>query len=798
MNENGIKTGIQKKFFVITVSLIVFICASLVVFFMMTFRRELRFELEKRGLTEVKSLAYDAKYGAITEDQFIINHIISGRINKPDIAYLEINPEAGPPLAKKTRPGYETVFKMGNPVIILENGVEMELLQAENGESVYEFRAVIATERILPAGKKKAMEDAMLFTGDKSKELPDIIGTAKAGFSLNSIHARMTRFVLISMVIIVVVASLSIFISWRFVGRLVKPIREITLASMEISKGDLTRFVDIKSSDEIGRLAESFNKMTADLKLSRDSLVANQTQTENIIRSMHNALFVCSADGAINRVNRALLDLLGYSRDELEGSSVRVITPDDDLSWIADLMERGFISSTEKTFTAKNKRRLLTLFSGSVMNDMAGNAIGIVCVAQDITERKRAENRLKASEERYRTLVNAIPDIVYKIDKRGRFTFVNQCVRTLGYEPEELLGKHFSIIVAKEDAPGIVKSIALRKLEGKETGENIPIKLFDERRSGKRMTRNLEARLAPKAPENRAAKKPGIIGLITAFGERNLIEANGTASGKGGEKPISTVGIIRDITEKTLLQTEAIRASQLAAIGELAACVAHEMNNPLNSIIMCAQLLLDKKLDDETSDKSIKRILIDSERAAVVVKSLLSFTRDSDGDANYYSLHSILTETLTLTTTQTKRDGINVKVDFDPGMPEIKFHPQRLQQVFLNLINNARYALNEKYQGEHKDKSIEITGKIVVINNARYAQITFHDNGVGMPKSETKNALLPFYTTKPRGKGTGLGLSICDKIITDLHGMFKIESIEGRHTNAIIHLPADSAKAQGA
>ncbi len=237
-------------------------------------------------------------------------------------------------------------------------------------------------------------------------------------------------------------------------------------------------------------------------------------------------------------------------------------------------------------------------------------------------------------------------------------------------------------------------------------------------------------------------------------------------------------------------EAEAIRAGQLASLGELAAGVAHEINNPINGIVNYAQMLLNKCPDESKEHEIAGRILKESNRIATIVKNLLSFARERREMKKPVRIHEIMSETLFLTEAQLRKDSIKLKVNIPPDLPEITAHSQQIQQVFLNIISNARYALNHKYRGAHDNKTMEIFGGKATIDNNPYVRITFYDRGTGIPSAILDKVLNPFFSTKPDEKGTGLGLSISHGIINDHGGRIKIESVEGEFTRVIIDLPA--------
>ncbi|MBI4698529.1 MAG: hypothetical protein HY758_06350 [Nitrospirae bacterium] len=245
----------------------------------------------------------------------------------------------------------------------------------------------------------------------------------------------------------------------------------------------------------------------------------------------------------------------------------------------------------------------------------------------------------------------------------------------------------------------------------------------------------------------------------------------------------------QEIAERKLAEAETIRAGHLAALGELAAGVAHEINNPVNGIINFAQILLNKSEPESKDREFADRIIKEGLRIATIVKNLLSFARDRKEEKRPVHVQSIMTETLALTELYLKKEGINLRVNIPSDLPEIIAHPQQIQQVVLNIISNARYALNQKFDGSHKNKTLEISGEKISVNDNAYLRMTFHDNGIGIPPDVIDKALNPFFSTKPDEKGTGLGLSISHGIITDHGGRIALESVEGEFTKVIIDLP---------
>ncbi len=256
--------------------------------------------------------------------------------------------------------------------------------------------------------------------------------------------------------------------------------------------------------------------------------------------------------------------------------------------------------------------------------------------------------------------------------------------------------------------------------------------------------------------------------------------------------------IYRDVTEEIKLRAETIHAAHMASIGELAAGVAHELNNPINGIINYARMLADKSQGGDGDPFIPNEIMREGRRIAKIVSTLLSFARarSEDKTSVCVCLHEILSNTLSLSKKLLETNGVQLKIDLPPNALPVNGISNQIQQVFLNVITNALYALNKKYPGTNEDKILEIGGKKIKRDGQSYFRVTFRDRGTGIPASILNKAFQPFFSTKPAGQGTGLGLSISYNIIRDHKGKMEIESQEGVFTSVIIELPVRCKKAR--
>ncbi len=247
--------------------------------------------------------------------------------------------------------------------------------------------------------------------------------------------------------------------------------------------------------------------------------------------------------------------------------------------------------------------------------------------------------------------------------------------------------------------------------------------------------------------------------------------------------------IARELTRDEIRKVDSIRTAKLAAIGELAAGVAHEINNPITGIINFGQVLLDNYDLDPTGVKIVQKIMKEGDRIATIAHSLLSFARADGGERESVNPVKIVTESLNLIKHQLRKDGITIMTEFPEKESFIIADFRQLQQVLLNLISNSRYALNARFPGPDPRKIIKISCLEKKDDENPGYRIIIKDYGTGMPQSLLERLFEPFFTTKPSGEGTGLGLSISYGIIKDHGGELRVNSILDKYTEITIELP---------
>jgi PAS domain S-box-containing protein len=450
-----------------------------------------------------------------------------------------------------------------------------------------------------------------------------------------------------------------------------------------------------------------------------------------------------------------LAEVVPKNTESLEGQKV---TLDVVEAYVPLMRGHNFQGAFEIYFDITDRKKLLdNLLSKStvvLVTLTVGLLFAIIIVFykenKTTAARKRAEAALRESEEKLTGILNSFTDLIIVVDRDLNITWSNQVAVTFfGTDP---VGQKCYDVFHLRDTPCTTCHIE---------------KCFED---GCGVENEVE--------------------YLGANGVRmDLWYTAGVATRSEDGHPKSVIVVYRDITEKKLLQAETARTGQLASIGELAAGVAHEINNPINGIINCAQLLIDESQEGSEQAEISDRIIKAGSRIAMIVRNLLSFARDHEDEPRLATVQGILSDSLDLTETQIRKDGIDLMVSIPDEIPKVRVRSYQIQQVFLNIISNARYALIQKSIFDPEKKVIEINGEVVNSNNNEYVRMVFYDNGTGISADIFNRICDPFFSSKPPGEGTGLGLSISHSIIKDHGGRLNFDSVEGDYTKVIIDLP---------
>jgi len=470
-------------------------------------------------------------------------------------------------------------------------------------------------------------------------------------------------------------------------------------------------------------------------------------------------LIIDAQTGHIIDANLAASSYYGYSQNVLIGKHItelNTMTKQEAKEKLQGIYERRINRFETRHRISDGTLRDVEVFSGPM--DL-GKRQCVSSVIYDISTRKIAEDQLRESEGRFRMFVESAPDGVF-VQINGCFAYVNEkTLQLFGAESEQdLIGKNILDSFSEEYRAKVKERIKTIN----ETREVLP-------------------------PMEEA--------ILRLDGSHLEVDVSSVPIRYNGQE--GSLVFMRDITvrramekEKHELQLQLQQKQRLESIGLLAGGVAHEVNNPLSGIINYAQLILEGP--DEAIPAYSREIIHEGQRIAEIVRNLLKFSRHEKQSHSPAYMEDIVSETLSLIRTLMRHDQIALEVSIPPGLPSIKCRSQQIQQVLMNLLTNARDALNARYEGFHENKILRIDAELLERDGRRWIRVIVEDHGIGIPDEIRDKVFDPFFTTKPRGEGTGLGLSISHGIVKDHHGELYFATKPGQFTRAILELPVDN------
>jgi PAS domain S-box-containing protein len=463
-------------------------------------------------------------------------------------------------------------------------------------------------------------------------------------------------------------------------------------------------------------------------------IISPASAAEHIISTMSESLMLLDSKGRIVRVNDTGLRLIEYKNDELVGKGLNVLFPTDikDYETFTTMIGEKSESKYELNIKTKSGGKIPVIFSISMLKSKLGETIGFVCVATDIAERKKFEQKITNASEEWKTTFDSITDLISIVDKNFSIVRVNKAfANTFGYHPTEIIGKKCYELMhgSKEEHPLCPHKRTIKT-------KTVDYQEFFEPNLGK----YLEMTTSP---------------LSTSKG--NII---------------GTVHIAKDITRRRELE----QIQRLAQLGKLVADMAHEVNNPLMVVSGRAQLSLMEQIGNEAVKNNLNIIFEQAQRAKTIIERLLKFSKTNKGAYKEVNLNQVIEGVLSLLEHQFQLNNVIIKRNFSHDAPAILIDEKQIQEVVINLLNNSFEAMPE--------------GGVIEVNtyvSEVFVGADFKDTGIGMSDDILSKIYDPFFTTKE--KGTGLGLSVCYRIIKDHGGELKFQSSLGQGTNVAMLLP---------
>jgi PAS domain S-box-containing protein len=465
--------------------------------------------------------------------------------------------------------------------------------------------------------------------------------------------------------------------------------------------------------------------------------------------NIQEGLFFSTPEGRFVEVNDAMVRMLGYeSRDELLQIDIPTqlyFSPDQRDRHAEEMRREGSLRNFEASLRRKDGSPIHVLINAFGLHDHRGELVQIRGLMLDVTGLRAYQSELHRERDFSGKILSNTQSLILVADTAGLVSYANRRWYDAGFEQRELVGRPLIELAA----PGFVRALsnALKEtLEGEQVG-NIELEVM----RGNGTAGKFSANLSPMRDER------------------------GNVS--------SIVLVLTDITDSAVLRDKLVHAEKMAAVGQLVSGVAHEVNNPLTAILGFADLLMENPDLPENARKDLRVILQEAQRTKQIVQNLLSFARQMPPERSAVQLNPILRRTVQLRSYDFTSHGVEVIEHFDEGLPEVVGDPHQLQQVFLNILNNA-------YDAVH-DIGRPARIEIMSTKSGDAVEVSFRDNGDGITHPD--RIFDPFFTTKEVGKGTGLGLSICYGIIKEHGGEILCHNnFGGQGATFVVRLPAAS------
>jgi PAS domain S-box-containing protein len=441
--------------------------------------------------------------------------------------------------------------------------------------------------------------------------------------------------------------------------------------------------------------------------------------------NIQEGLFFSTPDGRFIEVNEALVRMLGYSsREELLQTDVRsqvYSSPEQLLGITAQIQRHGVLRNQEESLRRRDGGTVHVLINAFAVRDAHDRMTQYRGLMLDISGLKNFQSELQRERDFSGKILNNTQSLILVTDTVGFVSYANSRWYDMGYEQRQMLGCRLEDLVVATRRK--VLNEAFKEILAGNQVDNLDLQIL----RGDGRIGHFSVNLSPMRDEQ---------GHVT-----------------------SVVVVMSDITDAATLQSKLMHAEKMAAVGQLVSGVAHEVNNPLTAILGFADLLMENHEVPESARKDLRVILQEAQRTKQIVQNLLSFARQVPPQRKPVQLNVILRRTVQLRAYDFHSRGVEVIEQFDQDLPFVVGDAHQLQQVFLNIVNNAYDAVREAV----RPARIEI----MTVRKGNMVEIMFRDNGPGI--SFPDRIFDPFFTTKEIGKGTGLGLSICYGIVRE-HG----------------------------
>jgi PAS domain S-box-containing protein len=594
-------------------------------------------------------------------------------------------------------------------------------------------------------------EDFML-TGEKTASEKTRLGVVRLGLPIEPALEKERLLFRQITIMVFIFGGLSLFVLLVVVRRILSPIQWLSLATARVAQGDYGGTVPISSKDELGALGLAFNEMSkvlAETTVSKKSLEESQQRLLEAQRVAHLGSYHSAANRSEVWWSEEVYQIFGLDpqKPAPAGDNQKALfTPD---SWKQYLSLRAEAIQSGKPYVIDleiirpdGSHRWITL-RGEPQRGGDGRVVEIRGTAQDITERKQSEQQRMLLF----TAIEQSRDSIVITNSEGTIQYVNRAFEIVsGYSRYEAIGQKPSLLKSGKHGEAFYKSM-WQTIEAGNVWEGI---LINKRKDGNEFEE--EANICPIIND---------AGVITNY-----------------------VAVKRNITERRKMELIVRQSEKMSAVGQLAAGVAHEINNPLGVILGFAQALVRRLQANDPLEMPLKSIEREAVRCKNLVQDLLTFSRASKMEREPMQINRAVEGALSLISAQARMGRIEVKKDLAPDLPRIMANQNQLQQIIINLANNAMDAMSQ-------EGVLTISTEHLREGALSWVCLKVLDTGSGIPADIQSRIFDPFFTTKPVGKGTGLGLSLVHEIVQKHSGSVEVHSRPG-HTEFVIKFPVHS------
>lgn len=547
---------------------------------------------------------------------------------------------------------------------------------------------------------------------------------------------------------IFIVTSAVIFI---FIVKFIKlPIQKLIDGTRMIAGGQYQARIDIKSNDELGQLASAFQKMGKKISEKRSELSKQRNEYKILFEQAPCMISVQNRDYRLVQYNREFSERFDPKPGDYCYSAYKGRIDKCKICPVEQTFEDGLSHYSEETGVNKDGTQTYWIVRTSPIWDDDGNIVAAMEMSIDISKRKQLEEKLAESEKQYYAVFNNIPNPVFVVNIDTLMILdCNQSVKSVyGYGKNEIMTKSFLELFSEDEREHYAFKLQT---------SSVLNRVKHIHKTGKTLFVNIR------------------ISFSKYRGEKVLLLSTG------------------DETKRIEAEQQIIQASKMATLGEMATGVAHELNQPLSVIKTASSFFMKKIKRKEPIKEEILYTLsqeIDShvDRATRIINHMRLFGRKSEMTLVKVQVNDILRSAFEIFRQQLKIRGIVVAWDLQQDIPPILADSGRLEQVFINLLLNARDAIEEKCNPLQVVKDMgQITLKTTADDN--HVMITVRDTGIGIPASKMEKIFEPFFTTKKVGKGTGLGLSISYSFIRECQGDIRAVNNEDGGSTFILSFP---------